>query len=514
MSRRKQKQRYVPKSRDIQKASSQELAVSRMRMGEMGSLALSQIQVDSDRMKAEEVRWPQLIGTVESMKQDATVAMALETKYKFIEKAFSSFKVLSSDSQESKDAAKFIEYCLKNMDGMTLRQFARSAATFNEYGFAVVEKVYTKVTAPGQYFGRYKVKKLAFRPQASLSRTKPLVYAEGANELDYVNQSMAAFTNITNVTDLARQISIAIKGDTVKIPANRVMVMRTGGSGSNGMGVSPLIGCYRAWREKVLIENLEVVGATKDLGGIIELKIPSQILNKAAMDPTSPEAEMVRGLMTDAANAHAGEQSFFLLPSDMKDGASSYSMSLKGIDGVGKQYSTKDLISERKKSILDLFGAGFMNVGNDKAGSFSLSESKQTIHTHFVQCDLEIILEALNENLIPQVLALNDIRLAEEDMPKVKAGRITDIDMEGYSKAVQRMAAVGFLAKTRETYNRILEVMDIDYQIPEDMPREEMLALFGEDVSRSGDGMAVGSSGTGTSKVSSVRDNSVSNLDN
>lgn len=39
------------------------------------------------------------------------------------------------------------------------------------------------------------------------------------------------------------------------------------------------------------------------------------------MDPSSPEAEMVRGLMEDAANAHSGEQSFFMLPSDTKDNA-------------------------------------------------------------------------------------------------------------------------------------------------------------------------------------------------
>ncbi|MFP8823431.1 hypothetical protein ACKRT4_24570, partial [Enterobacter cloacae subsp. cloacae] len=118
----------------------------------------------------------------------------------------------------------------------------------------------------------------------------------------------------------------------------------------------------------------------------------------------------------------SGEQSFFMLPSDTKDNAPQYSMTLKGIDGMGKQYSTAQLISDRKKSILDRLGAGFINVGNDKGGSYNLSESKQTIHTQFVQRVNEIILEALNENLLPQLLALNDIRLPETEMPYVKAG--------------------------------------------------------------------------------------------
>lgn len=497
----------------IQKATSESMAVSRMRMQEMGTIALSKVQMDSERMKADEIRWPYLIGTVESMKQDATVATGLDMLYTFVEKSFKDFKVISKETPASKEAAEFIDYCLRNMEGQTLRQFARDAATFNEYGLSVVEKVYTKIVT-GEYAGRYKIKNLAFRPQASLSRKNPLVYNEDGSEIIGVKQSLTAFQNYTN-TDLGYVGALASdKNGDVIIPMNRVMLMTTGGSTSQALGVSPLVGCYRAWREKILIENLEVVGATKDMGGVIELKIPSQILNKAAIDPSSPEGEMVRGLMTDAANAHTGEQSFFMLPSDTKDNAPQYSMTLKGIDGMGKQYSTRDLISDRKKSILDRLGAGFLNVGNDANGSYNLSESKQTIHTQFVQRVNEIILEALNENFVPQILALNGIRLPEAEMPIVKCGLIVDIDMEGFSKAIQRIGAVGYLPKTPEVINKILEVLGIDMKIEDNISQDELLKMLGVDTSRAGDGMASGSSGTGTNKISATRDNSVSNLDN
>lgn len=507
MSRKRNRNRSVK----VAKATSEQLNVSRMRMSEQGTFALAKVQIDSERMKAEEIRWPNLIGTVESMKQDATVATGLDMLYTFVEKAFKDFKVIPGESEESKKAAKFVEYCLKNMEGQTLRQFARDAATFNEYGLSVVEKVYTQVTV-GEYIGKYKVKNLAFRPQASLSRTNPIVYNEDGSAIIGIKQSLSAFQNYT-----ASEIGVggtSVRMSDVIIPINRVMLMNTGGSSSQALGVSPLVGCYRAWREKILIENLEVVGATKDMGGVIELKIPSQILNKAAMDPSSPEAEMVRGLMSDAANAHSGEQSFFMLPSDTKDNAPQYSMTLKGIDGMGKQYSTAQLISDRKKSILDRLGAGFINVGNDKGGSYNLSESKQTIHTQFVQRVNEIILEALNENLLPQLLALNDIRLPESEMPYVKAGEIVDVDMEGFSKAIQRIGAVGYLPKTPKVINRILEVLGIDEKVEEDISQEDLMKMLGEDTSRAGDGMTKGSSGNGTGKISSSRDNSAANLDN
>ena len=318
-----------------------------------------------------------------------------------------------------------------------------------------------------------------------------------------MNQIAGAMSLVTNLSGSA---------DEKFIPVNKLMIMSLGGTESNPTGVSPLVGCYRAFREKILIENLEVIGASKDLGGIIELKIPSSILNKASMDPRSPEADMVRGLMADAANAHSGEQSYFILPSDMNDkGGEQYKMTLKGIDGVGKQYSTKDLIQERKKAILDRFGAGFINLGNDGQGSYNLSESKQTIHGHFVQRDIDIICESFNKNLIPQLLALNNIRLSDEDMPRLKPGAIQEVDMESFSKFVQRIGAVGYLPKTPTVINKILEVGGFDEEIPENTSQEELLKILGEDTSRSGDGMKQGTSGNGTSKV---RDNSVSNLDN
>lgn len=503
-------------SASISKASSEGESVSRLRVGEMGTLAMSQITEDSSKMMEVELRWPQMISTVECMKQDATVSAALDSKYTFVEKAFKDFKMLHSDNPASKEASDFVEFCLKGMDG-TLRQFARNAATFNEYGFSIFEKVYEKIST-GEYAGRFRIAKLGFRPQASLSHTAPFIFGKESRIVTAIRQSLSAFkTNESLFTSMNYITSITARPDGLSskvIPANKLMIMSFGGTDSNPMGISPLVGCYRSFREKVLIENLEVIGATKDLGGIIELKIPSSILNKAAIDPNSPEAEMVQGLMQDAANAHAGEQAFFMLPSDMKENAPQFSMTLKGIEGSGKQYSTSALISERKKSILDRFGAGFLNVGNEKQGSYNLSESKQTIHSHFVQRDIEIIVECINENLIPQLLAMNDIRLPQKDMPRIKSGLISEVDMEEFSKFVQRTGAVGYLPKVPAVINKILEVGGFDYRVDDDMSLEDLLNILGEDTSRSGDGMKQGTTGNGTGKNSSARDNSTSNLDN
>lgn len=516
MSRNKRNRRKINvlKTTDVNKAGNESLAVSRVRVGELGTQALAQIRADAEYMQVEELRWPNFISTVETMKLDHTVATALDTKYVFVTKAFNDFKILhNSKSPQSKSAAEFVEFALKNLaNQQTLRDIARSAATFNEYGFAVFEKVYRTESSNEKYLGWKTLDKIAFRPQASLSRSKPFVFGSEGNTLLGINQTTRAFQNFDDYySRFAYRLNI-VSGDEIFIPANKLMIMSLGGTESNPAGISPLVGCYRAFREKILIENLEVIGASKDLGGVIELKIPSAILRKASIDPNSEDAEMVRSLMADAANAHAGEQAYFILPSDMNaQGGKAFEMNLKGIDGAGKQYNTQDLVNARKKAILDRFGAGFINLGNDGQGSYNLSESKQTIHGHFVQRDIDIITESINKNLIPQLLALNDIRLSDEDMPRIKPGLIQEIDMDSFSKFVQRIGAVGYLPKTPEVINKILQVGQFDFEIPEDTDTEELLSMLGQDTSRSGDGMTQGSSGTGTSKI---RDNSVSNNEN
>lgn len=516
---KKNRRKHNATAKTVNKSGNAGAPTHNVRMSEIGSGALSQIMAESQSMMVEELRWPQLIATVETMKCDSTVATALDTKYVFITKAFNDFKILYNvKSEDSKKAAELIEYSLRNLaNQQTLRDIARSAATFNEYGFSLFEKVYRR-EKEGKYAGMLLIDKIAFRPQASLSRSEPFVFDKNSRTLTGIYQSPNAFLNTQNARwagPLAAMPSKGFNEPEIFIPAKKLMLMTLSGTESNPAGVSPMIGCYRSFREKVLIENLEVVGCSKDLGGVLELKIPSNILNKASIDPNSMEGRMVADLMLDAANAHSGEQSFFILPSDRdRSGKELYSMTLKGVDGMGKQYSTKDLIDARKKAILDRFGAGFINLGNDNVGSFSLSESKQSIHGHFVQRDIDIITEAFNKDLIPQLLALNGIILEDDDMPKLKPGLIEEVDMESFSKFVQRIGAVGYLPKTPAVINKILEVGGFDERFDEDMDQEELMKLLGQDISRAGDGMAAGSTGNGTSKISSTRDNSISNMEN
>jgi len=131
-----------------EEAVANDISTSRLRLGEIGSEAISVIQEITQRLTPVELKYPQCLKTYELMKQDATVVSALNAGYIQIEKRFTGAKIrFKDDSERSKEAALFVDWCLKNMDNQTLRSVARNAATFRENGFSVLEKCYTKINA-------------------------------------------------------------------------------------------------------------------------------------------------------------------------------------------------------------------------------------------------------------------------------------------------------------------------------------------------------------------------------
>lgn len=512
------KKRGRPKNSTLSKAvASEELAVSRIRTGAIGSSMMALISKQVDAMKPFELRWPVLISTVECMKQDSTVSTALDVIYILIEKAFANWKIISNPaSDDSKEASDFIEYCFKNIPDQSLRKIARDLATINEYGFSVSEKVFTKVKT-GKYKDKFKIGRVGFRPQASLDRQQPFVFDNTGSVISAVRQvplQNNVMYSAYNYIGVNVNATLLTNFEPTDIPRNKLLICTLGSMDSNTMGVSPLVGCYKDYKEKLLIENLEVIGVTKDLAGVIELRVPSQVLRRADLDPNSVEAAMISDLMRDAANAHAGDQTFFMLPSDTNtNGVAQFAMNLKGIDGRGKSFNTQELIKARKKSILDRFGAGVIDLG-DGGGSYNLSQAKNGMLYNFVNRTVNIILEVLNYDLIPQLLALNNYKLSQEDMPYIETTDVADIDMESYSKMVQRLTSVGLIPKTPDMVNEILAKAGFDYRIADDLTQDELEAILSPNTSRSGDGMEVGRTGNGTATTVSGIDSSSLNLEN
>lgn len=498
----------------IKKASP---ATSTRKFG-VGTSGFSFFQDIVNRIQPLEMRWPYSIKTFEAMKNDDAIATVLRLNYALVESAFSNKRITyNKKSTKSKRAAKFLEYGINNMKSMSFLDSIRAMATFKEKGFSVIEKIYPNIKS-GEYSGMSGLD-LGFRPQLSLDTSIPFEIDSGGNRIISARQNTSYFANKTTFGSFipTDQSALGYK----RIMRGRFVLIGEGCNESTPFGNPILRACYKPWKEKLMLEDLEINGASKDLAGIIEIAIPSDILEKAAKDPESFEAQIVGEMIEDARAVHAGRQSSFVRPSDVQSGSNSipdYSFRLLGLEGGGKQFNTSEMIKERRKAIFDVFGAGYVSSQDGGSVSYNSAEVKSSTHMDFIKSDIRIIEDGYNRDIIPQWLnVINDMKLSYEDMPKIVAGEIHPISLEELSKYGQRLTAVNQLPTVPEVTQVFVDRLGANYTIPEDLDPEGVSALSGGDskpTSRSGDGMESGlNNGVGGS-TSSGSDRSVSNMEN
>lgn len=490
----------------------EDLATSRVRKSQLTYPALKVIAGQIDENHIKDLTYPQAFCTYSEMLADTTVRTAVDLKKTLLWIPLKNYRIVAGRNQTtaSKNATKFVNYCFNNMD-QSWYDVCNNLLSYNKWGFSIAEKVYKKIPN-GEYEGRLGIGKLSPVSPKSIDEW---VFSKDMRNLLGFNQSTAYQSGTSNFfkkTLLDRTIN---KEAEISVPRNKFMLWSYKSEIGNPEGESPLQTAYRPWKALWLVQDYQLVGVSKDLGGLPLIEVPQEILNKANVDPTGIEAQYINQLAQDAANLHAGDQTYMILPSNTYDGSSikQYNMTLRGIDGGGKMYQTDDIIKGYQQDILDSFGVGFIRLGSNGSGSYSLAESQTGMHGLMLESDLGFIAEQFNRDLIPQLLALNGITLPEDEMPTLEVGDIDEPSLDEFSKSVQRLAATGMLSKhpkiIRETILRAGYPKDLIDSLSDD----DLMDYMDEPTSKSGSGLESGlPNGTGDS-TSEGNDRSVSNLE-
>jgi phage gp29-like protein len=146
-------------------------------------------------------------------------------------------------------------------------------------------------------------------------------------------------------------------------------------------------------------------------------------------------------------------------------------------------------------------------MGQSSSGSYALGNIKGTLAAMAVESKLKEICNVINQHLIPLLGKLNGWNIAR--LPTMTAEDLEAISLEEVSKYLQRVGSIGFLPRTPEVVNKILDVLGLD-ALAEDVTLDEVLT---PSTSRAGDGMATPFEGTST-KQGNGTDTSAKNLDN
>lgn len=476
-----------------------ETTMPRLRLGEIGHLGLKQVNGRIYEESRTELRYPEAAKTFRLMAQDATVSAALSLFEMMVSQVDWEVDVGIEPDAAMIAKGKFLKECLADMEH-TWREFIKEVTSEFTYGYSVHEKVYRRryhANGSRHNDGKIGIRKLPIRSQDTLTEW---LFSQDGRDLIGVKQDLSTVQHGLRYTNLA----IALGSTHINIPRKKFLHFRVDPKRDNPEGNSPLRNCYFAWKYRTMIEEQEAVGVTRDMNGMPTLYIPPRYMSEDASDSEKAIYEYYKRIIRNIQN---NEQSGMILPQafDPESRQPLFKFELTSTQG-SKMYDTDAIIRRWDNKILMTLFADMLKMGQDQVGSYSLAGAKTNIMSLAIESRLKEIEDVLNQDLVRQLFALNGAA-PDEALPKLAYGELDRIDLEEYSKAVQRIFSTGGIEFDRQIANRIRRAMGVDEK-PVDTPIDrDAIPLVGE--SKAGEGMKT--AGPGTSKSPGGGDRNASN---
>ena len=209
-------------------------------------------------------------------------------------------------------------------------------------------------------------------------------------------------------------------------------------------------------------------------------------------------------------NLQMNEQSAVILPQviDPESKQPMFKLDLLSVDGK-KNFDISKIKEYYKTLIFVSLFADILIQGTTSTGSFALGTIKNSLSGAYAERLISSIAEVLQNDLIKMTYQING--WDESRMGRFDFDGIEPADLETFSKAVQRMGATGYIPKSLEVVNAVLDSLGID-QLPEDTVIEDVLP---DATTRSGDGLSSETGGlNGTANSAATNDTSSMNSEN
>lgn len=493
-------------SQGTNKNTTQEQRAAKRRISTSG---IQSIKNTIEYLKPFELSPSQRLITYERMLLDPDVSTPFNKTKEMVEKAFSTYSITcNKHNPDSVKARDFMKWNIESYFSLntTPRSVAGHAYSFAKNKLALSEKEFSKVTK-GEWKGYWGLEGLYPVSLSTLDSLNPFKIENQGRKLSYARQRTTAFKDNLFCTANLPQT----KDGFVHIPTTKLAMFTDSADPVNPFGLSVFDNIYEEWRFKTLVKEILLTGVAKDLSGTPVLYVPTDVVEEAEADLNSWQANFLSGLDDQAANLHNGDQTYIRLPSDPHDNASSlreYEIKFLGVEGGGKSFNLVEILEQSKKAIYNAFGAANLLAGETSGGSYNQLEGQNSLHAYTVERNVNLIEEVWNKDIWPQLFRLNEWDLSPEDMPKFKAGEITQVSLAEAGQFFNRVMRA--LPAVPEVVNHLLDLQGIDYQVdPNATPTEirEMLFAF-EEESKVGTGE--GSSGSGSDQ----QKNSDSNTEN
>lgn len=369
------------------------------------------------------------------------------------------------DEEELSEAGQFIKECMDDMD-KPWSDFIDEALSFLTYGWAIHEILFKVRRGPEdddpRYHSQYTDGRLGWRGL-------PIRGQETLQEWGW--DRWGRLQMMTQEVDTGEFLEIAVPGHPF-VPLQKAIHFRTTKRKDNPEGRSLLRNAYRPWYFKKELEVVEAIGAERDLTGFPVLRVPPEILATNA----PPELKAQRAMWEQVLQQiKRDEREGLILPNK----EAGYDIELLSAPGQ-RQFDINGIIERKNREILWSVLSDFIAIGHESTGSFALNASKIGLFTTAINGFLESMEDEINHQLIYPTLQMNNM-LTDEEMPKVKASKVSVRDVQMKVESVAKMGTANLLPYKRQpgVVNALLKELDLPPIKEEDFEEDPEDGLFG-----------------------------------
>ena len=328
-----------------------------------------------------ELRWPRAGRVYQEMSDNDPVIGAVLYLAEMLIRGTGWEVTPASTSKEDKEAAKFLESCMNDMD-MSWANTISEVLSMLTYGFSFHEIVYKIRRGPDETNEKYKSaysdgkigwRRLPIRSQASLLEW---TFDETGEAIEFVQQAEPNFKRIA-------------------IPLSKGLLFRTRVSRGNPEGKSLLRNAYRPWFFKKHFEEIEGIGIERDLAGFPVLTAPPE------MDLWNDDDEKMVALRARAeelvCSIRRDSEEGILLPNG-------WDLTLL-TTGSSRQIDIGATIDRYDNRIAITMLSDIILIGAGKTGSFALADTKQSMQLPHYRHSYLIFLTFLMIKQCPRYLS-------------------------------------------------------------------------------------------------------------
>ena len=335
-----------------------------------------------------------------------------------------SVKSSSSDPNTEDENVAFLKENMRSMDH-SWSDFMSDVYSIFTYGWALFEEVYALRN------GKIWWKKLAHRSQGSL-------YAWELGEHK-------------NVVGMWQGIDSRV--EKVYIPFSKCLHFVTEHKSGNPEGYSLLRGAYRPYYFKKNLEEIEAIGAEKDLVGMPELTPPEGFSMDDEKAETAAALTWAKNILT---NVRRDEQDGLFLP---------FGWNFRLVPSPGQRaFNVNEIIDRKSKEIALTVLAQFIMLGMERTGSYALAKELIDMFYMSLESWADYIATVINRQGVTRLFALNGIT---NDVPYIVHTSVRRQDLRDITYFVSnlfdssKITLSAELTSYLERYGRLHEFSEI-----------------------------------------------------